>query len=59
MGSLIARPVMAAGIDPFAASLLRVAVAAAWLTLLMRAAARRRSQAAGAADPARSAALTA
>ena len=35
-GSLIARPVMAAGFDPFAASLLRVAVAAAGLTLLMR-----------------------
>ena len=35
-GSLIARPVMAAGFDPFAASLLRVLVAAAGLTLLMR-----------------------
>ena len=29
LGSLIARPVMAAGFDPFAASLLRVGVAAA------------------------------
>lgn len=35
-GSLIARPVMAAGFDPFAASLLRVVVAAAGLTFLMR-----------------------
>ena len=35
-GSLIARPVMAAGFDPFAASLLRVVVAAAGLTLLAR-----------------------
>ncbi|HRO13262.1 DMT family transporter, partial [Amaricoccus sp.] len=35
-GSLIARPVMAAGVDPFAASLLRVVVAAAGLTLLAR-----------------------
>jgi drug/metabolite transporter (DMT)-like permease len=35
-GSLIARPVMAAGFDPFAASLLRVVVAAAGLAFLMR-----------------------
>lgn len=36
VGSLIARPVMAAGFDPFAASLLRVAVAALGLTVLTR-----------------------
>ncbi len=35
-GSLIARPVMAAGFDPFAASLLRVFVAAIGLTVLTR-----------------------
>jgi drug/metabolite transporter (DMT)-like permease len=34
VGSLIARPVMATGIDPFAASMLRVAVAALCLTML-------------------------
>ena len=36
VGSLLARPVMAAGFDPFAASLLRVVVAAAGLTVLAR-----------------------
>jgi drug/metabolite transporter (DMT)-like permease len=36
MGSLIARPIMAAGFDPFAASLLRVTVAAIGLSVLMR-----------------------
>jgi drug/metabolite transporter (DMT)-like permease len=35
LGSLIARPIMAAGLDPFAASLLRVGVAALCLTLLV------------------------
>ena len=35
-GSLIARPVMQAGADPFAASLVRVAVAALCITLLLR-----------------------
>lgn len=34
-GSIIARPVMAAGVDPFAASMLRVGVAAACLSLVM------------------------
>lgn len=34
VGSLIARPAMATGIDPFAASMLRVGVAAVGLTLL-------------------------
>jgi len=36
LGSLIARPVMAAGVDPFAASMLRVGVAAACLTVLLQ-----------------------
>lgn len=36
IGSLIARPVMETGVDPVAASALRVAVAAAGLLLLMR-----------------------
>ena len=36
LGSIIARPVMAAGVDPFAASLLRVIVGAACLSLLVR-----------------------
>lgn len=36
VGSIIARPVMAAGVDPFAASMLRVGVAAACLTVLMQ-----------------------
>lgn len=36
LGSIIARPVMAAGLDPFAASLLRVGVAALCLTLLIQ-----------------------
>jgi drug/metabolite transporter (DMT)-like permease len=36
LGSIIARPVMAAGVDPFAASLLRVVVGAACLSLLVR-----------------------
>ncbi|WP_374421753.1 DMT family transporter [Paracoccus sp. (in: a-proteobacteria)] len=35
LGSLIARPVMAQGFDPYAASLIRVAVAVACLTILM------------------------
>jgi len=35
LGSLIARPVMAGGFDPYVASLIRVAVAVACLTLLM------------------------
>lgn len=35
LGSLIARPVMAQGFDPYAASLIRVAVAVACLILLM------------------------
>lgn len=34
LGSIIARPVMAAGLDPFAASMLRVGVAALCLSLL-------------------------
>lgn len=34
MGSLIARPVMASGVDPFAASMLRVTIAALCLTAL-------------------------
>lgn len=36
VGSLIARPVMASGLDPFAASMLRVAVAALCLTVFTR-----------------------
>ncbi|MFO1142594.1 MAG: DMT family transporter [Amaricoccus sp.] len=36
LGSLTARPVMAAGVDPFAASLVRVGVAALCITLLLR-----------------------
>lgn len=36
LGSLIARPVMAAGTDPFAASLVRVGIAALCITLLLR-----------------------
>ena len=36
LGSLTARPIMAAGLDPFAASLLRVGVSAVCLTLLIR-----------------------
>lgn len=35
-GSIIARPVMASGIDPFAASMLRVGIAALFLTALMQ-----------------------
>jgi drug/metabolite transporter (DMT)-like permease len=35
LGSLVARPVMAAGVDPFAASMLRVGVAAFCLTVLI------------------------
>lgn len=35
LGSIIARPVMAAGVDPFAASMLRVGVAAACLSVVM------------------------
>jgi drug/metabolite transporter (DMT)-like permease len=35
LGSIIARPVMAAGIDPFAASMLRTAVAAFFLSVLI------------------------
>ena len=35
LGSLIARPVMAQGFDPYAASLIRVGVAVACLTILM------------------------
>ena len=35
LGSIIARPIMAAGLDPFAASMLRVGVAASCLTLLI------------------------
>ncbi len=35
IGSIIARPVMAAGIDPFAASLVRVAIAAFCLSVLI------------------------
>ena len=35
LGSLIARPVMAQGFDPYAASLIRVSVAVACLILLM------------------------
>ncbi|ADZ68797.1 DMT family transporter [Polymorphum gilvum] len=36
VGSLIARPVMETGVDPVAASMLRIGVAAAGLTLLMQ-----------------------
>lgn len=36
IGSIIARPVMAAGIDPFAASMLRVGIAALCLTVLIQ-----------------------
>ncbi len=36
LGSLIARPVMAAGLDPFAASLVRVGFAAVCLTVLIQ-----------------------
>ena len=36
IGSIIARPVMATGIDPFAASMLRVGIAAVGLSLLMQ-----------------------
>jgi drug/metabolite transporter (DMT)-like permease len=36
LGSIVARPVMAGGMDPFAASLVRVAVAAAGLSVLVR-----------------------
>ena len=36
LGSIIARPVMAAGVDPFAASLIRVVVGALCLSLLIR-----------------------
>ena len=36
LGSIIARPVMAGGLDPFAASLVRVGVAAACLTVLVQ-----------------------
>jgi drug/metabolite transporter (DMT)-like permease len=36
LGSSIARPVMAAGLDPFAASLLRIGVAAVCMTLLIQ-----------------------
>ena len=35
VGSIIARPVMAAGIDPFAASMVRVAIAAVCLSVLI------------------------
>ena len=36
IGSIIARPVMASGVDPFAASMLRVGVAAMCLTILIQ-----------------------
>jgi drug/metabolite transporter (DMT)-like permease len=36
IGSIIARPVMAAGVDPFAASMLRVGIAALCLTILIQ-----------------------
>jgi drug/metabolite transporter (DMT)-like permease len=36
LGSIVARPVMAAGVDPFAASLVRVVVGAFCLSLLVR-----------------------
>ncbi len=36
IGSIIARPVMEAGIDPFVASMLRVGIAAAFLTVMIQ-----------------------
>ena len=36
IGSIIARPVMATGIDPFLASMLRVGIAAAFLSILIQ-----------------------
>ena len=54
LGSIVARPVMAAGADPFAASLVRVVVAAICLSVLVRlpiAAVRPRAPADAAARP--------